>query len=175
MGLHDTAVSQLLATSNTLNPTQAALIVRHLACSAGIHDTLHVTALLTLKQSLVNLSMPVVPFMHQCRTWTLQLTLIGIPTQPSAHSQQQSKAPPPFVCLLCPPGVHDTVVNQLLTKIDGVDALNNILLIGMTNRKDMLVSGLLSAHGELLNKTCMTVISMPDRKRMLVSVAAVSV
>ena len=36
--------------------------------------------------------------------------------------------------------MHDTVVNQLLTKIDGVDALNNILLIGMTNRKDMLVS-----------------------------------
>ena len=32
-------------------------------------------------------------------------------------------------------GVHDTVVNQLLTKIDGVDALNNILLIGMTNRR----------------------------------------
>jgi vesicle-fusing ATPase len=29
---------------------------------------------------------------------------------------------------------HDTIVNQLLTKIDGVDALNNILLIGMTNR-----------------------------------------
>lgn len=32
-------------------------------------------------------------------------------------------------------GVHDTLVNQLLTKIDGVDSLNNILLIGMTNRK----------------------------------------
>jgi AAA+ superfamily predicted ATPase len=31
-------------------------------------------------------------------------------------------------------GVHDTVVNQLLTKMDGVDALNNILIIGMTNR-----------------------------------------
>lgn len=30
--------------------------------------------------------------------------------------------------------MHDTIVNQLLTKIDGVDALNNILLIGMTNR-----------------------------------------
>ena len=28
-------------------------------------------------------------------------------------------------------GVHDTVVNQLLTKIDGVDSLNNILLIGI--------------------------------------------
>ena len=40
-------------------------------------------------------------------------------------------------------GVHDTVVNQLLTKIDGVDALNNILLIGMTNRKDMLDDALL--------------------------------
>jgi ATP-dependent Zn protease len=33
-------------------------------------------------------------------------------------------------------GTHDTIVNQLLTKIDGVDALNNILLIGMTNRCD---------------------------------------
>lgn len=32
-------------------------------------------------------------------------------------------------------GVHDTLVNQLLTKIDGVDSLDNILLIGMTNRK----------------------------------------
>ena len=27
-------------------------------------------------------------------------------------------------------GVADTVVNQLLAKIDGVDALNNILVIG---------------------------------------------
>eukprot|EP00735_Rhodelphis_limneticus_P013290 TRINITY_DN68_c0_g1::TRINITY_DN68_c0_g1_i1::g.14766::m.14766 TRINITY_DN68_c0_g1::TRINITY_DN68_c0_g1_i1::g.14766 ORF type:complete len:735 (+),score=266.55,sp/Q9M0Y8/NSF_ARATH/46.05/0.0,AAA/PF00004.24/8e-39,AAA/PF00004.24/6.5e-12,AAA_22/PF13401.1/0.00036,AAA_22/PF13401.1/0.16,AAA_5/PF07728.9/4.1e-05,AAA_5/PF07728.9/0.065,AAA_2/PF07724.9/1.8e-06,AAA_2/PF07724.9/1.3,CDC48_N/PF02359.13/1.6e-08,CDC48_N/PF02359.13/1.4e+03,AAA_16/PF13191.1/0.003,AAA_16/PF13191.1/0.088,Mg_chelatase/PF01078.16/0.0036,Mg_ len=40
-------------------------------------------------------------------------------------------------------GVHDTLVNQLLSKIDGVDALNNILLIGMTNRKDMLDEALL--------------------------------
>lgn len=35
-------------------------------------------------------------------------------------------------------GVNDSIVNQLLSKIDGVDSLNNILLIGMTNRKDML-------------------------------------
>ncbi|KAL8131483.1 hypothetical protein AgCh_007427 [Apium graveolens] len=35
-------------------------------------------------------------------------------------------------------GVHDSIVNQLLTKIDGVKALNNVLLIGMTNRKDLL-------------------------------------
>jgi vesicle-fusing ATPase len=27
-------------------------------------------------------------------------------------------------------GVHDSIVNTLLTKIDGVDSLNNILLIG---------------------------------------------
>lgn len=40
-------------------------------------------------------------------------------------------------------GVHDTVVNQLLSKIDGVDALNNILLIGMTNRRDMIDEALL--------------------------------
>mmetsp|Transcript_19370 Transcript_19370/g.31730 ORF Transcript_19370/g.31730 Transcript_19370/m.31730 type:complete len:740 (-) Transcript_19370:1150-3369(-) len=40
-------------------------------------------------------------------------------------------------------GVHDTVVNQLLSKIDGVDALNNILVIGMTNRKDMIDEALL--------------------------------
>lgn len=40
-------------------------------------------------------------------------------------------------------GVHDSIVNQLLTKIDGVEALNNILLIGMTNRKDLLDEALL--------------------------------
>eukprot|EP00736_Rhodelphis_marinus_P000917 Rmarinus@m.14696 len=55
-------------------------------------------------------------------------------------------------------GVHDTMVNQLLSKIDGVDALNNILLIGMTNRKDMmdeaiLRPGRLEVHVE---------ISLPD-------------
>ena len=27
-------------------------------------------------------------------------------------------------------GVHDTVVNQLLAKMDGVDQLNNVLIIG---------------------------------------------
>ncbi|KAK4536945.1 hypothetical protein CDCA_CDCA10G2970 [Cyanidium caldarium] len=40
-------------------------------------------------------------------------------------------------------GVHDTVVNQLLSKIDGVQALHNILVIGMTNRKDMIDEALL--------------------------------
>ena len=40
-------------------------------------------------------------------------------------------------------GVHDTVVNQLLSKLDGVDSLNNILVIGMTNRKDMIDEALL--------------------------------
>ena len=40
-------------------------------------------------------------------------------------------------------GVGDSVVNQLLSKIDGVDSLNNILVIGMTNRKDMMDDALL--------------------------------
>ncbi|EOD30686.1 hypothetical protein EMIHUDRAFT_456468 [Emiliania huxleyi CCMP1516] len=40
-------------------------------------------------------------------------------------------------------GVGDTVVNQLLSKIDGVHSLNNILVIGMTNRLDMIDAALL--------------------------------
>jgi len=40
-------------------------------------------------------------------------------------------------------GVGDTVVNQLLSKMDGVDRLNNILVIGMTNRPDMIDEALL--------------------------------
>uniref|UniRef100_A0A8C5C107 Vesicle-fusing ATPase n=1 Tax=Gadus morhua TaxID=8049 RepID=A0A8C5C107_GADMO len=40
-------------------------------------------------------------------------------------------------------GVHDTVVNQLLSKIDGVEQLNNILVIGMTNRPDLIDEALL--------------------------------
>jgi vesicle-fusing ATPase len=40
-------------------------------------------------------------------------------------------------------GVGDSVVNQLLAKLDGVDQLNNILLIGMTNRKDMIDDALM--------------------------------
>ena len=40
-------------------------------------------------------------------------------------------------------GVGDSVVNQLLAKMDGVEQLNNILVIGMTNRKDMIDEALL--------------------------------
>lgn len=29
-------------------------------------------------------------------------------------------------------------MNQLLTNLDGVEALNNIVVIGMTNRKDLI-------------------------------------
>lgn len=37
----------------------------------------------------------------------------------------------------------DGIVNQLLTKIDGINALNNILVIGMTNRKDIIDEAML--------------------------------
>lgn len=40
-------------------------------------------------------------------------------------------------------GVGDNVVNQLLSKMDGVNQLNNILIIGMTNRKDLIDSALM--------------------------------
>lgn len=35
-------------------------------------------------------------------------------------------------------GVSDNIVNQLLSMIDGVESLNNILVIGMTNRLDLI-------------------------------------
>jgi vesicle-fusing ATPase len=36
-----------------------------------------------------------------------------------------------------------SAVNQILTKLDGVNAINNVLLIGMTNRRDLLDEALL--------------------------------
>lgn len=40
-------------------------------------------------------------------------------------------------------GVRDSVVNQLLAKLDGVDVMNNLLVIGLTNRKDLIDPALL--------------------------------
>ena len=51
-------------------------------------------------------------------------------------------------------GVHDTVVNQLLTKIDGVDALNNILLIGPHFRLNLRVPVKNSASHAFNSKSC---------------------
>lgn len=39
--------------------------------------------------------------------------------------------------------VSDSIVNQLLAKIDGVNAIDNVLLIGMTNRLDVMDPALL--------------------------------
>lgn len=57
-------------------------------------------------------------------------------------------------------GVGANVVNQLLSMIDGVDSLNNVLLIGMTNRRDLIDKAILrpgrfSVHVE---------ISLPDEE-----------
>jgi len=40
-------------------------------------------------------------------------------------------------------GVYDSVVNQILTMIDGLSERSNILVIGTTNRKDLLDDALL--------------------------------
>lgn len=40
-------------------------------------------------------------------------------------------------------GVGDQVVNQLLSKMDGVESLENVLIIGMTNRLDLIDEALL--------------------------------
>ena len=40
-------------------------------------------------------------------------------------------------------GVRDSVVNQLLSKMDGIGQLDNILIVGITNRKDLIDEALL--------------------------------
>lgn len=40
-------------------------------------------------------------------------------------------------------GVRDSCVNQLLTKLDGIGEMNNLLVVGMTNRRDLLDPALL--------------------------------
>ena len=60
-------------------------------------------------------------------------------------------------------GVGDKVVNQLLSKIDGVEALNNILVIGMTNRLDLIDDALLRPGRFEIHLE----ISLPDEKARL--------
>ncbi|ODV89559.1 hypothetical protein CANCADRAFT_32776 [Tortispora caseinolytica NRRL Y-17796] len=60
-------------------------------------------------------------------------------------------------------GVGDNVVNQLLAKMDGVEQLNNILVIGMTNRKDLIDEALLRPGRFAVQVP----ISLPDEKGRL--------
>ena len=51
--------------------------------------------------------------------------------------------------------VYDGLVNQLLSLLDGVDALDNILVVGMTNRKDLIDPALLRpGRLEVLPRAC---------------------
>lgn len=42
-------------------------------------------------------------------------------------------------------GTRDSCVNQLLSKIDGMREMSNILVVGLTNRRDLLDPALLRA------------------------------
>ncbi|KAH7820080.1 N-ethylmaleimide sensitive fusion protein [Monocercomonoides exilis] len=57
-------------------------------------------------------------------------------------------------------GVGDSVVNQLLAKMDGVNSLNNIIVVGMTNRMDMMDPALLRPGRFELHIE----VSLPDEK-----------
>ncbi|QHR78442.1 hypothetical protein KM759_gp134 [Lymphocystis disease virus 4] len=59
--------------------------------------------------------------------------------------------------------IHNAVVNQLLSKIDGIDSLNNVLIVGMTNRLDLIDEALLRP-GRLELKI---EIGLPDEKGRL--------
>ena len=50
----------------------------------------------------------------------------------------KNEAPTALVFFSLTLDVYDSIVNQLLTCIDGIVKLNNILVIAMTNRKDLL-------------------------------------
>lgn len=55
-------------------------------------------------------------------------------------------------------GIRDSVVNQLLAIMDGVNSLNNVLVIGLTNRKELMDPALLRP-GRLEVQVC---VQLPD-------------
>jgi vesicle-fusing ATPase len=63
-------------------------------------------------------------------------------------------------------GVGDSIVNQLLSKMDGVDQLNNILIIGMTNRLDMIDEALLRPGYLSINNTVVSKFTWKSISRM---------
>jgi len=63
-------------------------------------------------------------------------------------------------------GTAENIVNQLLTKIDGMRELNNILIIGMTNRLDLIDKALLRP-GRFEVQIAMKLPNLSDRIQIL--------
>ena len=59
--------------------------------------------------------------------------------------------------------VHNSVVNQLLTSIDGLESMDGVVIIGATNRPDIIDQGLLRPG----RFDRLVLISAPDRKARL--------
>ena len=55
-------------------------------------------------------------------------------------------------------GVRDSVVNQLLAKLDGVKEMDNMLVIGLTNRRDLI-------DPALLRPGRLEVVGKPEREK----------
>lgn len=66
-------------------------------------------------------------------------------------------------------GVHDTVVNQLLSKIDGVEQLNNILVIGksLAGRRWLLSHYMGASVLSLSSFLCVSFLGMTNRPDLI--------
>ena len=59
-------------------------------------------------------------------------------------------------------GIRDSVVNQLLAKMDGVEQLDNVLIIGLTNRAELIDTALLRPGRLEVQVPCQTTRTFSD-------------